>query len=491
MDLKTRAIKSTAWFVATRLWVQALSWGVTLILARLLAPQDYGLFAMAFTVVTFLDLFQEFGLGVSIVQRQNIDSRQINAVFWLLSAVSIVVVTMIFALAEYAAVFYDEPRLTWIVRALSLTFLFNSLGVIPYSLLTKEIDFKGRSIAEAAGVVTSSGISLSLAYWGYGVWALIWGQLARACVRTVAMYVCSKWSPGLQISLAELREILHFSLRVAGASTLGTLSETFSNAIVGRFLGGYTLGLYTMSTTLGQNNPLHKLSTGVINQLSLPIFSNLQHETGPLRDYFLKITKYLAAMSFPMQLGMVFVAHDLVSVLLSEKWLPIVELVRIFAIGGIFHIVTLPSYPLLTARGRADLNLSFAWVSLVLMTFVYLLGAQWGLRGVAIGWLILFPSIRIYLLRLGLNEISLSWRTYFANVASPSFASGVMIAALFVTNIFTLDLLPFERLCVTVGVGSVAYISFLFVIDKTLTREVSTIARSVFATSHARHGSRA
>src|SRR5687768_14177820 len=140
MDLKTKAIKSTVWYVGTRVWVQALSWGVTLVLARLLSPEDYGLFAMAFTVITFMELFQEFGLGVSIIQRPNMSKFQINAIFWLLAGASILIVVFTFLGAEFASRFYEEPRLVWMIRILSLSFLFNSLGVVPYSLLTKEID---------------------------------------------------------------------------------------------------------------------------------------------------------------------------------------------------------------------------------------------------------------------------------------------------------------------------------------------------------------
>lgn len=484
MDLKTKAIKSTVWYVGTRVWMQAVSWGVTIVLARILAPADYGLFAMALTVITFMQLFQEFGLGVSIVQRQNLSKPQINTIFWLLSVVSVVIVALTFIGAEFGARFYNEPRLIWIIRILSLTFLFNSLGVVPYSLLTKEIDFRGRSLAEAVGVVTSAGVSLVMAYVGYGVWALILGQLIRAIVRNLAMFISSKWLPGFEISFVEMREILKFSLRVAGSSTLGTLSETVNNAIVGRFLGGYNLGLYSMATSLGQNNPLHKLSTGVINQLSLPVFSNLQNETVALKEYFLKITKYLAVISLPMQVGMAFVAHDLILVLLSEKWLPTVQLVQVFALGGVFHIITLPSFPLLTARGRADTTFRFSCISSLLTIAVYLIGSQWGLSGVALGWLVLFPLLRICLLWLSLKEINLSLRRYLLSLYSPLLATAVM--ALVIALLRATDISPFpvaERLLLDMFVGALTYTIVLIVIDKKFGIELRHIAYGLFATS--------
>jgi teichuronic acid exporter len=483
MDLKAKAIKSTAWYVGTRVWIQALSWGVTIVLARILAPSDYGLFAMAFTVITFIELFQEFGLGVSIVQRRNLSEQQINAIFWILCGVSFTILAVTFLSAGWVAGFYQEPRLTWIIRFLSLTFLFNSLGVVPYSLLTREIDFKHRSLAEATGVVISAATSLAMAYLDYGIWALVVGQLVRAAVRNLAMFVSSRWIPSVDISFAEMGEILRFSLHMAGASAMGTLADTATTAIVGKFLGGYNLGLYSMAAALGKNNPLHKLSTGVINQLSLPVFSKLQNELEVLQEYFLKITRYLAVISLPMQLGMAFVARDLVLILLSEKWLPIVGFLQVFSLTGIFHIVTLPAAPLLTARGRADLNIRFSSLYFLMTSAAYLVGARWGLAGIATGWLIVFPLLRLYLLWLGLKEVNLSTVSYFKNLATPALAAGVMGIVLVALPVITDDFHLVERLASSVVLGAATYVCCLLAIDRKLGEELKTMATEIFAVS--------
>jgi PST family polysaccharide transporter len=464
---------------------------VTILLARTLAPEDYGLFAMAFSVITFMELFQEFGLGVTIIQRPSFSKRQINAIFWVLFAVSTVIVALTFLVAEPVAKFYNEPRLIWIIRILSLTFLSNSLGTIPYSLLTKEIDFRRRSLAEACGVVVSSGISLAMAYMGYGVWALVLGQLARSGVSSSVVFISSKWVPGFQMSFAEMREILKFSLHVAGGSALGSISDSLNSAIVGRFLGGYNLGLYSMAVGLGKSNPLHKLSTGVINQLSLPLFSHLQHETDSLKKYFLRITKYLVVISLPMQVGMALVAQDLILVLLSEKWLPIAGLFQVFAIGGVFSIIILPSYPLLTARGRADSTFHYAWISSLLITAVYFVGSQWSLRSVAVGWLVLFPPLRLYLLWLSLKEIDLSFRTYVKNIATPLLAVIVMTVVVAAGLTLTQHFAPLERLVVTIAVGAAIYTFFLLFMDRKLTTEFKTIAVELLAPSTPRASFRA
>src|SRR5262245_14976564 len=341
MDLKAKAIKSTAWYVATRLWIQLFSWLVTVVLARILTPADYGLFAMAFTIITFLELFQEFGLGVSIVQRQDLTKPQINAIFWIISLASLGLVVVAFLGANAAVEFYREPRLGWMIRMLCVSFMFTSLRLVPYSLLTKEIDFKHRSLAEAYGVVAGGCVSLGVAYMGHGVWALVFGYLVRAAVRNSVMLLSCGWFPGFKVSLSNMGEILRFGLNVAGAGGLVTLSGIINNGVIGRVLGGYDLGLYAMATALGTNSPLHKLSTGVINQLSLPVFAKLQKNDNELRNYFLKIAKYVAVVALPMQVGMALVAGDFVILVLSEKWLASVALIEIFSLGGVFDLLQL------------------------------------------------------------------------------------------------------------------------------------------------------
>lgn len=491
MDLKTKLIKSTVWYGGTRFWIQVVSWAVTILLARTLAPEDYGLFAMAFSVITFMELFQEFGLGVTIIQRPSFSKQQINAIFWVLFSASALIVTVTFLVAGPLAEFYDEPRLVWIIRILSLTFCFNSIGTVPYSLLTKEIDFRRRSLAEICAVVVSSGISLVMAYGSYGVWALVLGQLARSGVSSSVMFVSSRWVPGFQVSFTEMREILKFSLHVAGGSALGSLSDSLNSVIIGRFLGGYNLGLYSMAFGLGKSSPLHKLSTGVINQLSLPLFSNLQRDTEELQKYFLKITKYLAVISLPTQVGMALVARDLILVLLSEKWLPITELFQVFAIGGVFSIIILPSYPLLTARSRADTTFHYAWVSSLLIIAVYFVGSQWSLRVVSLGWLVVFPVLRLYLLKLSLREIGISFRKYFANIATPTLAVMFMTLGVTVGGTLTQPWAPLERLFVSVTMGAAVYSVVLLFLDRKLTSELKAIALELFASSTPRAISRA
>lgn len=487
MDLKHRAVTSTAWYAGTRLATQLTTWLITLFVARLLNPSDYGLFAMALAVIAFLELFQEFGLGVAIIQKQNLTREQLNTVFWTSTAASTLLAGIAYTSAGLAASFYHEPRLVSIIRLLGLTFLINALGMVPFNLLTKEINFRQRSLAEGIAAVSSAGISLVLAALGRGVWALVVGNLTRVVVVNMGALLACRWLPGLRISLLEMKELLAFGLRVAGTSAVNTLSQAVNTSIIGRFLGGADLGFYTMADTLGRSNPLHKISTAVVTQLSLPIFSKVQRDDAELRYYFLKISRYVTLMALPLQLGVALTASDLVDVLLSTKWRPIVPILQAFSIGGILSILPLPAFPLLTARGRVALVFRYTVTFACVMALVTWGGTLFGLRGVALSWLIAFPLLRLIPLRMSLQEAAIAPREYIATIVDSVKAAGIMTAAVAaVIYVLLPHAATWLRLAAAIAIGTITYIAPLFILNRSLRDELREIVRALVPASRDR-----
>lgn len=482
-DLRTRAIKSTAWLLSFRLGSQVLSWAVAIFIARFLTPADYGLFAMALTVVASVELLRELGLGAAIIQRQDLTAEHLNTIFWLVACVSTALFVVLWTGAEMAAAFYAEPRLVWVLRILGVTVLLNVLGFIPYSLLTKEIDFRRRAVAAMIGAVSSSLVALILAYHGYGVWALIVGQLANAAVFNVALLVAARWLPGFRLSFRKIDEILRFGLRLAAVSAIGVCSPIVNRVLVGRFLGGPALGLFTMGETLAEAP--HKISSAVIHQLSLPIFAKLQREDAELRKYFLKITKYLALATIPAQVGMALVAHDLVVVVLTERWIPVVALFQLFCVGSLFHILSLPPYPLLVARGRDRTLLRFNGVAAIVTAAAILLGAQVSLLAAGAAWLVAFVVLKIVLLRFALREVGITLRSYVDHILPSVLATIAMSVAVVAAR--QLDAVDGNvlRLAFEVILGGLVYVTALLLIDRRLLPEMKGIIHDMFMTSRA------
>jgi teichuronic acid exporter len=482
LDLKGKAIKGTAWFVSVRLITKTLSWVVTLILVRLLTPEDYGVFAMATAAIASLELFREFGLGVAIVQRQDVSPRQLNGFFWIIISSSMLLALIGFLGAGIGAWFWGEPRLVGIIRLLSATFLVNAVGVVPYNLLTKEIEFRRRSMVDAEGAIAAGIISVTLAWLGWGVWALAAGQLGGSVVRNATL-LATGWRPGLDASFAGLTEILRFSANVTGTSAVKTVSDVVSTAIIGRLLGGYSVGLYSMADSLGRENPLQQLWTSAVNQLSLPIFSKVQHEEESLRAYFLKMTKYIAVISVPANVGVALVASDLVRVLFSPEWVGMIGLVQVLSVGSICTVLSLPSTALLTARGKARIVFRTYCIGAVAMAVGLFVGAPFGLAGVAGAWLFAFPPTRLCLLWLSLRESGVRVTEYLRTIAPSLLATLTMAVVLGVLK----DLIPggegsVERVVITVLGGVVTYTPVLIAFDRGFSGEVRSVMQMLFVT---------
>jgi teichuronic acid exporter len=375
-----------------------------------------------------------------------------------------------------AAVFFQEPHLVNMVRALGLVLLFNFLGMVPYSLLTKELDLKRRSLAEAMAATVGVIVSITAALAGQEFWALVYGQIVKAILRNLGLWFASGWMPGLQVSFDGFTQLMGFGFRVFGASGIKSLSNFANVMMVGKFLGSQNLGLFTMADSLG-NNPVHKLTTSIINQVSFPVFSKLQNNTDDLKIYFLKISQYLALLGLPIQVGMALVAYDLVVVLLSEKWVPMVSLLQVFCVGWIFSILQLPSSPLLTAKGQVEYLVRYSGITAVLMGVAFLVGVQFGLIGVAMAWISVFPATRLVLLGKALGILQITPSQYLQSIFSAIAGILVMIAVLITLRYLTDVNNVMMRLLFEVIVGMLSYIVTVHFSDRKVSIELGSVVR--------------
>src|SRR5689334_21129088 len=241
------------------------------------------------------------------------------------------------------------------------------------------------------------------------------------------MAVC-RWYPNANVTFAGIGSVVTFGVRVADSEDFTILSQVANATIVGRVLGGTDLGFFTVANAFGLES-LNKVTGSLVHQLSLPLFSKLQGDVEILKRYFLKLTKYLAVVSFPVQIGLALVAEDLVVVAFSERWLPVASVLRLFALAGALFAVTLPCAAVLTARGKADVIFRYSGLALLVMALSVLFGTTFGLRGVAAAWVLAFIPLRLYLLRLSLVEIDLGLGRYGANLVSPAVATLSMSTA--------------------------------------------------------------
>jgi O-antigen/teichoic acid export membrane protein len=483
-SLRMLAVKAAAWYGATRLWGQFVSWAVTILLARLLLPLDYGLFAITLSVLALVELLQEFGLGTALIQRQDVTRQQLNAVFWIVALTSLLLTAATFVASGTISQIYAEPSLVWPLRLMCLTFLLNSLGVVPYSLLTKAINLRQRSLAEAYGTTAAALVALTLAYLGYGVGALVIGQVVRAVILNVSLSFFAGWLPDVRVDFGGTRALLTFGMGIAGSNVIGTATTATTTFLIARLLSGTAVGLYAMAQSL-TDAPI-RLTAAILNQVSLPMFSKLQHDPASLSASFLKMSKYLVMLTLPLQIGLALVAPDLIPLLLASKWEAVTFPFQVLCLESSVTLFTITCLPLLTARGRVSLLFKVAVYWFAALTAATIAGIPFGLAGVMIARLASIAPIRAFMLMATLRELELAPAVYLRRLASPLCAVALMALAVgLLQRSWPVHANQLGLLVASIAAGAITYVGALLLLDRTLVSEVRMLVRDLFAVSRA------
>ena len=379
-----RVLASVLWLGSASLLGQVISWLSTLVVIRLLSPEDYGLMAMAGVPVGFLLLIADLGVGAVVVQAPTLSQRQLRALFGVCLLAYGFAAIATFLSAPLVAAFFAEPRLVMLVRTLSLGFVFAGIYAVPQSLLVRTFEFERKAKIDVLTTLVASLVSLWFALVGYGVWSLIGAALAVHVFRAVAFQiVCPSLFRPL-LSLTELRS----SLRFGGWVTVDRLVwfgySGLDIAIAGRTLAAPLVGLYSVALSLA-SIPLDK-GMSVITEVSFAAFSRVQHDVETLRRGVLRALETVSLLAFPTFLGLAAVAPEIVSICLGSRWIHAVVPLQILCLTLPFRAVGLLFAPALLGAGRPRLVVENNAIVLGCVAVALGIGVRWGVTGLCVGW---------------------------------------------------------------------------------------------------------
>lgn len=459
-----RFVKSHAVVGAAETVSQGISFLTLLALARLLSPADFGLAAMAMACVAFMQMLSELGLGSAVVQSRELTSRQLSSVFWLAVGFGNLCYAALFLGAPLVASALEAPELVATLRVLGAGLVVAALGSMPIGLLTRRLAFKQVAMVELASVVVSSICMLLMAAQGYGVWSLIVGLVAKLAVQTAAAWCLEPWRPQWWCSIKTIKPLVSFG----GYLTVSTLLWHFyTNAdylIIGKFLGAELLGFYALAFRLATT--LVKLLGPILAKASYPVFAQLQDDPEALARYVLKVTKGIALIVVPFGVSGVLLAREIIEVLLTPRWLESVWPFRALCVVGMLQSFAIVIPHALNAKGRADLHLRYSVVSAVLLPLCFLVGVRHGIRGVGVAWLIGYPFLFGYVLRLGLGQLALRARVYLDNLRSVLVASACAACSIPIAQVVIGAPTPLARLVVGLGAALASYLVCLLICDR-------------------------
>lgn len=381
-----RVLASFLWLGSASLVAQAVSWVSTVLVIRLLSPDDYGLMAMAMLAIGFLMLIGDLGVGAVVVQAPTLDREHLRALFGACLLTYLVGAVVVYSAAPLVAAFFAEPRLITLLRTLSLCFVFAGFYAVPQSLVARTLRFDRKAKVEALTAVVASGAAVTLALTGWGVWALVGAVLVSHAFRAVAFQVLR---PCLFLpfpSLAQLRGSVHFGGWVTLDRMLWFGYTNLDVAIAGRVLGGALVGVYSVALSLA-SIPLDKVMS-VVTEVSFSAFSRVQEDRELFRRSALRALESVSLLAFPAFLGMAVVAPEIFEVFLGPRWVVAVLPFQILCLVFPFRAVGLLFAPVLFGSGRPRVVVENNAITLGCVGIAMVIGVHWGVIGLAVGWVV-------------------------------------------------------------------------------------------------------
>lgn len=381
-SLSRRVIRGGFWVFALRLTSRLLSLASTMVLARILAPADFGLFGIALMAMAALDTFSQTGIWTALIQKK--DSTGYLDTAWTIGVMRGGLIALIlFISAPYVAAFFDTPAATPILQVIGLATLmqgFTNIGVIYFH---KDLEFHKQYVYQLSGTIAHVGVAIAAVLLLKNVWALVFGHLAGNLVQVVVSYIIHPYRPRPRFNLEQFQELFTFGKWVLGSSILIYLITQGDNIFVGKLLGVTALGFYQMAYNIS-NLPATEV-THVISQVTFPAYAKLQADIPKLKEAYFKVLQLTAFLSFPVA-GLIFVlAADFTRIFLGEKWLPMVPAMQVLVFAGLLRSIAATAGPVFIATGRPRLDTLGQCLRLfTIAILIYPLTMVYGIIGVSL-----------------------------------------------------------------------------------------------------------
>ena len=482
MNIKHKAISGVIWSAVRNWGSQMGTLLIFFILARLLAPNDFGLVALANVFLAFMWLFLEQGFSQAIIQRQELEPEHLNTAFWINLAVGVAIAAIGVAVAGPVANAFGEPALTPILRCFSGLLVFSALGQVQHSILERQFEYKALATRQLIGTFTGGVVGISLALLGFGVWSLVMQQAVNSVVGTITLWVCSDWRPGLKVSARHFHDLFGVGMHIMGFSYLSFFNTRANDFLVGYFLSPTELGYYSVAYKV--LNSMTQLLVSTSRDVALPTFSRLQDDPDRFRRAFYSATQLTSAIAMPTFLGMAVLAPELVRVLFGEQWLPSVPLMQVLALMGMLRAITFFKGSVFVAMGKPAWWLRLSALNAVLNLLGFAISYRWGIFAVAVAavvrYYIVFPIGQWAICQLIQESLGKYLRIFIA----PLMSALLMAAAIFIfKQALASTLGPLTLLIVSPLFGAAVYVGLIRLIAPEIFHQILDIAQIILKKS--------
>lgn len=428
--LRQKAVSGIKWSAISQAGRQGTQLLTMIILARLLAPSDFGVVEMAMVVIGFVGIFKDLGTAAAIIQRKELSETLLSSIFWVNVCFGSLAMILLFLFAPLVGLFYREVRVVVVLQVLSISFFISGLGILHQALLERTLSFSSLAKLEAISVFVGAILGIGLAFAHAGVWSLVFQSLVTVSVATILLWLSSSWRPQWFFRWSEVKTISSFSLNLTGFSIFNYFARNVDYLLIGRYLGAQELGYYALAYRI-LLFPLQNISA-VIGRVMYPVLSSIQDDNKRFSSAYLKVAASISLVSFPLMMGALALAKPVILVFFGEKWQPVILLVMILAPVGLMQSIGTTVGAIYQAKGRTDWMFRWGIGSGTFVVIAFIIGLRWGIVGVAVAYAIasfvlLYPSFSIPFRLLDLKFFEL------LKILRPSFInSSLMLVVLIV-----------------------------------------------------------
>ncbi len=478
-DLARKTVKGIIWSALSFVAGKGLTFLSTIILARLLAPDDFGLMALGLVTVAYLDTFGELGVGNVIIYRQDDLEKNSNVAFTLGLLVNSLLAVGGFFIAPVMAAFFKDPRVTDILRVLSVNLIISGLGSIHQARLDRDLQFKRSFVPETGKTLAKALVSIGLAVSGFGVWSLVWGQLSGTLTSSALYWIASRWRPRFDFDLKFAISQLRYSGHILMVEIMGILRSNLDYVIIGFRFSTELLGYYTMAYRVPELIIIYACS--MVSKALFPAFSKLQDNLETLRKGYLNTLRYMSLYTVPVGIGIALVTSEFVKTAYGDQWLDAIPVMQVLSIYSIMYALAYNAGDVYKATGRPDILAKISVLELLIAAPLLWFGSNYGILYVAVAHLAANTVLAVVKLTVAARLVRFRFSDVLAALQPAFTASVVMILVVSGLRLALVDAPVILRLFVLAASGGLSYAAALWLFNREVALSGVDLLRRTFA----------
>lgn len=392
--LKEKFFKGIAWTFVQNVAVKVLSIVFTIVLARLLTPEDYGLIGMLSIFIAISDVFIQSGFGQALIQKSNCTEDDYSTAFYFNVVVSVAIYLTLFFAAPLIANFFHEPQLVQLTRVLSLNFVLGAFNIVQQAKLAKAMNFKPLAIITLICTLVSGIVGITMAYLGFGFWALVSQTLVATLLRVFTFPLFTRWHPSFLFNKDSFRHLWDFGSKILVTGIFEVIMRNLSNILIGRYYDKEQVGYFSKGRDFA-DIPSTMMSS-VLSTVLFPLLSEIHEDEARHLEAFKRVTFYTILFTFPVMIMMALLAKPLVIILFTENWAPCIPMLQAFLLARAFLPLNVINAQMLQSKGDTKLYMNTYFIAGPLTIIAIIASIPFGV--LAMAWATLISGILYYII---------------------------------------------------------------------------------------------